>query len=497
MADARSRRHHAEIVERALPPFEELVTLHVALVFAVHVHLKGAGVAEFVDHHRVVDHQIDRVQGVDLLRVAAKRLDPVAHRGQIDHRRNAGEILHEHPRGPIGQFAIRAAAVGRPLGKGADVVERDGLAILEAQHVLQHHLERGGQAREIAQPRRLGGPDRVIGDGFAADAERLAGLGAVLSDCDRHGVPSFHAQVWMTFALASDRYCPPDQEACGAFVYCCTQFEVCFSPYRPSHESLSWHSASARIVLKRQINRPMRQDRSFMRHLLATLLAGSLLVSGAAGAGGRPVVVELFTSQGCASCPPADAFFQDLATREDVLALSLHVDYWDYIGWEDTFASPEHSARQRGYARAAGRKMVYTPQMVINGADHVVGTRVHDVDALIDRHRKAAPNGLSVRLSRDGARLHLLANAETPRDMPLVVQLARYLPEQTVTISRGENAGRTITYMNIVTELIEVAEWDTLAPLELVIDWPEGVPVAVILQYPDFGTIEAVARMWQ
>ncbi len=234
-----------------------------------------------------------------------------------------------------------------------------------------------------------------------------------------------------------------------------------------------------------------------MRHLLATLLAGSLLVSGAAGAGGRPVVVELFTSQGCASCPPADAFFQDLATREDVLALSLHVDYWDYIGWEDTFASPEHSARQRGYARAAGRKMVYTPQMVINGADHVVGTRVHDVDALIDRHRKAAPNGLSVRLSRDGARLHLLANAETPRDMPLVVQLARYLPEQTVTISRGENAGRTITYMNIVTELIEVAEWDTLAPLELVIDWPEGVPVAVILQYPDFGTIEAVARMWQ
>ncbi|MBC7164470.1 MAG: DUF1223 domain-containing protein [Roseovarius sp.] len=234
-----------------------------------------------------------------------------------------------------------------------------------------------------------------------------------------------------------------------------------------------------------------------MRHLIASLLAGSLLLCGAAGAGGRPVVVELFTSQGCASCPPADAFFQGLAAREDVLALSLHVDYWDYIGWEDTFASPEHSARQRGYARAAGRKMVYTPQMVINGADHVVGTRVRDVDALIDRHREAAPNGLSVSLSRDGARLHLFAEAETPRDMPLVVQLVRYLPERTVTIARGENAGRTVTYVNIVTELTELAEWDTLAPLELAIDWPQGVPAAVILQHPGFGPIEAVARVRQ
>ncbi|MBE0452192.1 DUF1223 domain-containing protein [Roseovarius autotrophicus] len=232
-----------------------------------------------------------------------------------------------------------------------------------------------------------------------------------------------------------------------------------------------------------------------MKHVIASLLTGATLLYGPAGAGERPVVIELFTSQGCASCPPADEFFQSLAAREDVLALSLHVDYWDYIGWEDTFASPAHTARQRGYASAGGRKMVYTPQMIINGTDHVVGTRFRDVTALIDKHREAGANGLSVDVIRNGATLHLAAGSEAPRAMPLIVQLARYLPEETVEIVRGENEGRTITYVNIVTDLIEVAEWDTLGPLELTVDWPEGVPVAVILQYPDFGTIEAVAHL--
>jgi hypothetical protein len=232
-----------------------------------------------------------------------------------------------------------------------------------------------------------------------------------------------------------------------------------------------------------------------MRVFLTPLLAALLLGSGAARADERPVVVELFTSQGCSSCPPADDFFEGLAAREDVLALALHVDYWDYIGWTDTFASPENTARQRGYARAGGRKMVFTPQMIVNGADSVVGTRFREVTALIDRHRAQGANGLSAELRRDGAKLHLVARAQSPRTMPLTVQLARYLPEETVEITRGENAGRTITYRNIVTELIEVAEWDTHAPLDLVIDWPEEAPVAVLLQYPDFGTIEAVARL--
>jgi len=232
-----------------------------------------------------------------------------------------------------------------------------------------------------------------------------------------------------------------------------------------------------------------------MRPFLASLLLGYALLTGAAAAVERPVVVELFTSQGCNACPPADEFFRELAAREDVLALSLHVDYWDYIGWEDTFASPENTARQRGYAKAGRRKMVYTPQMVINGRDHVVGTRFRDIAALIDKHGAEGANGLEVTLTRAGGTLHLAARAQTPREMPLLVQLARYVPEETVDIARGENAGRTLTYVNIVTELIEVAEWDTRAPLALEIDWPEEAPVAVLLQYPDHGTIEAVARL--
>src|SRR6056297_267391 len=232
-----------------------------------------------------------------------------------------------------------------------------------------------------------------------------------------------------------------------------------------------------------------------MRSLLCGVLAGWSMLAAPALAADRLVVVELFTSQGCPSCPPADGFFEQLAARDDVLALSLHVDYWDYIGWEDTFGSPAHTARQRGYAAASGQKMVYTPQMVVNGADHVVGSRYRDVTDLIDKHLDARDNGISVALRREDGQVHLEARSKTPRDMPLVVQFTRYIPRATVQIGRGENAGRTITYTNVVTDLVEVAEWDTMAPLTLEVEWPGGAPVAVLLQYPDHGTIEAVARL--
>src|SRR6056297_3529622 len=234
-----------------------------------------------------------------------------------------------------------------------------------------------------------------------------------------------------------------------------------------------------------------------MRHILMTALAGLLALGALPGmAGERPVVVELFTSQGCSSCPPADAFLEELVERDDVLALSLHVDYWDYIGWKDTFASPDHTARQRGYAKANERKMVYTPQMIINGADHAVGTRLKDVGDLIDKHLARSGGDLSVDVREEGGVVHLTARTPSPRAMPLAVHLVRYLPEETVEIERGENAGKTITYVNIVTEMQTLAQWDTLEPLELSFDRPEGVAALVILlQYVDHGTIEAVARL--
>ncbi len=146
VADAGAGRHDAEILEGVLAPFQEDITLHVPLIFAVHVHLEGAGIAEFVDHHRMVDDKIDGVQGVDLLRVTAERLDPVTHRGEIDHGRNAGEVLHQHAGRAIGDLArVLAALVRRPFGEGLDVIDRDrAAAILEAEHVLKHHLQRGG-----------------------------------------------------------------------------------------------------------------------------------------------------------------------------------------------------------------------------------------------------------------------------------------------------------------------------------------------------------------
>jgi len=179
-----------------------------------------------------------------------------------------------------------------------------------------------------------------------------------------------------------------------------------------------------------------------------------------------------------------------------VLALSLHVDYWDYIGWKDTFGSPDNTARQRGYAKANERKMVYTPQMIINGADHAVGTRLKDVSDLIDKHLARSGGDLSVDVREEDGVVHLTARTPSPREMPLAVYLVRYLPEETVEIERGENAGETFTYVNIVTGMQTLARWDTVEPLELSFERPgDAAASAILLQYVDHGTIEAVARL--
>ena len=127
------------------------------------------------------------------------------------------------------------------------------------------------------------------------------------------------------------------------------------------------------------------------RWIAAGLMSATLgMTAGLAQAGG-PVVVELYTSQGCSSCPPADAFLaRELANRDDVIALALHVDYWDYIGWKDDFADPQHTDRQRDYARAAGQRTIYTPQMIIAGKDHVIGSHPAEVKKLIRAHASAA-----------------------------------------------------------------------------------------------------------
>ena len=207
-----------------------------------------------------------------------------------------------------------------------------------------------------------------------------------------------------------------------------------------------------------------------------------------------PVVVELYTSQGCSSCPPADEFLAELAGHEGVIALALHVDYWDYIGWEDSFAQPAFTERQKQYARAVKSRMIYTPQMVIGGVDRVEGNTPDAVVKMIGKHKGAlSPVRLSV--ERQGDMVVIRAVADPALPAGAVVELVRYEPSAVVEIERGENAGRTVTYRNIVTEWTKLADWPGVAPLELTAPAPGAAPVVVIVQEPGPAAVLAAARV--
>lgn len=216
-------------------------------------------------------------------------------------------------------------------------------------------------------------------------------------------------------------------------------------------------------------------------------VAGTGLAQSAADG---PVVVELYTSQGCSSCPPADAVLAGLATRDDVIPLALHVDYWDYIGWKDTFADPAYTKRQRAYARAAGVHMVYTPQMIVGGMDHVVGIHAAEVEALI-RRMAARPSQVVLEITRQGDSVQVRARATTPLVRGAFVQIVRFRPLEQVDIGQGENAGMKIDYANVVTDWQRVADWDGTSDLTLRLPAPGGEPVAVIVQEPGPGPILA------
>lgn len=162
-----------------------------------------------------------------------------------------------------------------------------------------------------------------------------------------------------------------------------------------------------------------------------------------------PVVVELFTSQGCSSCPAADAMLGELSGRSDVIALSLHVDYWDWIGWADTFADPAFTARQKAYAAAAGTKMIFTPQFIVNGQRQIAGAKGMALADTIQSERSETQI-----LSFDGTTLRL---AQTDRAAHLV--LVEVLPQTQVAIALGENAGRQITYHQVVRNWQDLGPW--------------------------------------
>ncbi|HUG61526.1 MAG TPA: DUF1223 domain-containing protein [Methylomirabilota bacterium] len=173
-------------------------------------------------------------------------------------------------------------------------------------------------------------------------------------------------------------------------------------------------------------------------------------------------VVELFTSQGCSSCPPADKVLNEIAQDPNIVALSFSVDYWDYLGWQDTLAKPEFTQRQKAYADARGDRSIYTPQVVVNGRDHVVGSNREKILGVLDDFA-AAGKGMTVEVTAriEGDRIVVrVPDGVLPPHTRAAVWIASYREPVGVEIGRGENAGHEVTYTNAVERWQVLGMWD-------------------------------------
>jgi len=206
------------------------------------------------------------------------------------------------------------------------------------------------------------------------------------------------------------------------------------------------------------------------------------------------VVVELYTSQGCSSCPPADRLLANLAGHDDIIALALHVDYWDYLGWADDFAKPEYSNRQRRYARAWSERSVYTPQMVVQGVNYMVGSRNDEIQRQIMQAEGVAPK-VAVTARNEGHGIHIRMEALRGEATEADIFLVRYVERETVVIERGENAGKTIEYVNIVESWETLGRWDGEGTATVSVPQAEAGEYVVLIQAPGPGQIYAAIRL--
>ncbi len=212
--------------------------------------------------------------------------------------------------------------------------------------------------------------------------------------------------------------------------------------------------------------------------LLSFIFAGNTLA-------GDLVVVELFTSQGCEKCPPANKLLAELAEEENILALSWHVDYWDYQGWKDTLANPEHTRRQENYNQALGRNGVYTPQIIINGRHEVVGSHKLDLYQTIQSALIANELPMTVRL--EGGLTGLQVRLDGSEDNSgAVVKLVWYDSLQKIKIGAGANTGKTIAYTNVVRNVKNLGEWQG-----------ETITLPIDLRDPDRGGADCLAILVQ
>ena len=188
------------------------------------------------------------------------------------------------------------------------------------------------------------------------------------------------------------------------------------------------------------------------------IITSAMLTSAIAAAAPR-AVVELFTSQGCSSCPPADKLAGELAQDPSLIVMSLAIDYWDYLGWKDTLAIAGHSNRQRAYSKARGDREVYTPQVVVNGVAHVLGSDKDAIDKAIDKTRKQ-PEMLSLPISMsvtgDQISIAIPAAKDATKGEIWLCPITKTVP---VTVGRGENSGNTIDYHNVVRRWVKLGDW--------------------------------------
>ena len=224
--------------------------------------------------------------------------------------------------------------------------------------------------------------------------------------------------------------------------------------------------------------------------LIAPLALAAALAPVAGLAADRPVVVELFTSQGCSSCPPANAYLNDLVRdRSDVLALAFHVTYWDRLGWKDPFSIEAATERQDRYGHRFGDGS-YTPEIVVDGASSHVGSRRDEVGSAIEAAKRQSRTATNISLAKDDGRLTIEVGAGGGNGKVLLVGFDR---DHETPIRRGENGGRTLRESNVVRSVREVGDWQG-KPLHISEKFPDGEEAAVIVQAPD-GRIVGAARL--
>jgi hypothetical protein len=231
-----------------------------------------------------------------------------------------------------------------------------------------------------------------------------------------------------------------------------------------------------------------------MKHALQRTLGALAVLAALAGtalAEPAKVVVELFTSQGCSSCPPADAFLAELAKRDDVIALSFHVDYWNYLGWKDPFSTAESTQRQRDYRAGLGLRYVYTPQMVIDGAAQAVGSGRAEVLGGIEKMR--GRDRVAVSAARGEAGELAVTVGEGADGAGADIWLAAYDRRHSTEIRRGENSGVTLINAHVVRSLRRIGRWsgrkDVLRVTLTEAEFKGRDGCAVIVQKPGGGPI--------